>query len=81
MIVIRFIVLLFNVAVVGFLIYHMLQVAKEPNRSRKWMILVGGTILLLAPFGMFLRFFAPTPQYFFIYPLAIGLFLYLTRML
>ncbi len=82
MAVIRILVGIFNVAVVGFLIYEMLQALKSHTTgSKKWMILIGGTILLLAPFGMFLRFFAPTPQYFLIYPLAIGLFIYLTKQL
>ncbi|HYF67557.1 MAG TPA: hypothetical protein VD884_05440 [Ohtaekwangia sp.] len=82
MIVLRVLVLVFNVVVVGYLIFHMLQVAREPvKRSKKTMILIGGVMLLLAPFGMFLGFFAPTMQYFFIYPLAIGLFLYLTKKL
>lgn len=82
MIVIRLLVLVFNVAVVGFLIYEMLQAAKTPmKRSKKLMILIGGIVLLLAPFGMFLRFFAPTPQYFVVYPLAIALFIYLTKQL
>jgi hypothetical protein len=34
---------------------------------------------LLAPVGMFVGIFAPTLQYFIIYPVAISLFLYLTK--
>lgn len=82
MLLFRFLLLVFNVAIVGFLIYRMLEVVKQPmERSKKAMIVIGGIILLLAPFGMFLNFFMPTFQYFFIYPLAIGLFLYLTKQL
>ena len=80
MILLRFLVLTFNVAVVVFLIYRMLQVAKEPmERWKKMLVVAGGIILLLAPFGMFFRFFAPTFQYFIIYPAAIGLYLYMIR--
>jgi hypothetical protein len=58
----------------------MLEVARQPvKRSKKAIVIAGGVILLLAPFGMFLRFFVPTFQYFLIYPIAIALFLYLTR--
>jgi hypothetical protein len=82
MVLIRLIVGVFNIAIVGFLIFEMLRVAKEPmKRSKKVMILVGGIMLLLAPFGMFFRIFGPTPQYFLVYPLAIGLFIYLTKKL
>lgn len=72
----------FNVAVVAFLIYRMLQAIKQPmERSKKIILLTGGIILLLVPFGIFLRFFIPTPQYFIIYPVAIFFFLYLTKQL
>jgi len=82
MILLRFLLLVFNVAVVAFLIYRMLEVARQPmERSKKVMIMVGGVLLLLAPFGMFVGIFLPTPQYFLIYPIAIGLFIYLTKKL
>lgn len=82
MLLLRFLLLAFNVAVVTFLIYKMLQVAKQQMpQSKKLIILTGGIILLLVPFGMFLQIFAPTPQYFLIYPVAIFFFLYLTKQL
>ncbi|MBA4055843.1 MAG: hypothetical protein C0490_14100 [Marivirga sp.] len=78
----RFLLVVFNVGVVAFLIYRMLAIAKQPmERSKKIVIMTGGIILLLAPFGMFFGIFAPAPQYFFIYPLAISLFIYLTKQL
>lgn len=78
----RFLLVVFNVTVVAFLIYRMLAIAKQPmERSKKVVIMTGGIILLLAPFGMFFGFFVPAPQYFFIYPLAISLFIYLTKQL
>ena len=82
MIILRFVLVAFNVAVISFLIYRMVDVIRRPvEKSRKTLILVGGTLLLLAPLGIFFRFFAPTPQYFIVYPVAIFLFLYLTRQL
>lgn len=82
MILLRLLLIAFNVAIIGFLIFRMVTVFKQPmERSRKVMILVGGTLLLLAPMGIFLRFFAPTPQYFIVYPVAIFMFLYLTKQL
>ncbi len=80
--VLRLLLVVFNVAVVTFLIYRMLAVAKQPmERSKKIIIITGGIILLLAPFGMFFGIFLPSPQYFFVYPVAISLFLYLTKQL
>ena len=77
---IRFFLILFNVAVVTFLIYRMLMVAKEPSpASRKAIIIIGGLILLIAPFGMFIGIFGAGIQYFMIYPVAISLFLFLTK--
>lgn len=76
----RVLLLLFNVAVVTYLIFEMIRVIRTPmDKTKKTVIITGGTILLLAPFGIFLRFFAPTLQYIFIYPIAIALFIYLTK--
>lgn len=80
MILLRFLITAFNVAVVAFLIYRMLQVVKQPmERSKKVIIIIGGVILLMAPLGIFLKFFLPTFQYFIIYPVAISLYLYMIK--
>ncbi|HYG00891.1 MAG TPA: hypothetical protein VD927_00540 [Chryseosolibacter sp.] len=80
MIIIRFLVIAFNVAVVTFLIVRILQVLKQPVSARKkTVIIAGAVILLLAPFGIFFGFFRPTFQYFLIYPVAIGLYIYMIR--
>jgi amino acid transporter len=82
MIVLRFLLIAFNVAVVTFLIYRMTMVIRQPmEKSKKALILVGGIMLLLAPLGIFMNIFVPTFQYFIIYPVAIALFLYLTKQL
>ena len=80
MVVLRFFLIAFNVAIVGFLIYRLLLVARQTMvRSKRILIVTGGIMLLLAPVGMFVGIFAPTLQYFIIYPVAISLFLYLTK--
>ncbi len=82
MVVLRFLLMVFNVAVVTFLIYRLLMIAKQPmDKSKKILIVIGGVMLLLAPLGMFAGIFVPTFQYFIIYPVAISLFLYLTKQL
>jgi hypothetical protein len=78
----RFLLIAFNVAVIGFLVYKMVDVIQRPiERSKKTIFITGGALLLLAPLGIFLRFFGASPQYFLIYPIAIFLFLYLTKQL
>jgi hypothetical protein len=49
------------------------------ERSKKAIVIAGAVILLLAPFGIFFRFFMPTFQYFLIYPVAIALYLYMIK--
>jgi hypothetical protein len=82
MVVLRFLLIVFNVAVVTFLLYRLVIVIQQPiEKSKKVVMIIGGVMLLLAPLGMFMGIFAPTFQYFLIYPIAISLFLYLTKQL
>ena len=82
MMLLRLLLIVFNLAVVTFLIYKMLILAKRPMAaSKKALIMTGGVMLLLAPFGMFFGIFVPAPPYFLVYPVAISLFLYLTKQL
>jgi hypothetical protein len=82
MILLRFILIAFNVAIISFLIYKMVGIFNAPvARTRKIVFITGGLLLLLAPLGIFFRFFGASPQYFIIYPVAIFLFMYLTKQL
>jgi hypothetical protein len=80
MVILRFLVLLFNVAVVTFLIYRMFGIAKQPlPKTKKAVILTAGILLLIAPFAFFFRIIPLSTIYFFIYPVAVSLFVYLIR--
>jgi hypothetical protein len=80
MAILRFLLIVFNVGVIGFLIYKMVDIIQRPiERSKKGVFITGGIALLLAPLGIFFGFFGAAPQYFLIYPIAIFLFLYLTK--
>ena len=80
MILIRVLVIAFNVAVVTFLLYRMFQVARQPIPSaRKFLVILAGLILLVAPLGIFVGLLRPNIQYFLIYPVAVSLFLFLIR--
>ncbi|MEY4931438.1 MAG: hypothetical protein RI909_2162 [Bacteroidota bacterium] len=78
MILIRMLLLAFNVAVVTYLIYRLLQIYKSDESQKKWKIGIG-IFLLLVPITMLFGFIKPTPIYLFLYPVAISLHLYLIR--
>jgi hypothetical protein len=80
MVILRLLLIVFNVVVVTYLVYRMFQVAKEPIPSgKKSLILIASILLLLAPFSMFFGIMNASFTYFMIYPVAISLFLYLIR--
>lgn len=81
MIILRFLVLAFNVAAVTFLIYSLFEVIRQPlPKQKKAVIITAGIILLILPFAYFLRIIPPSMLYFLIYPVAVSLFVYLIRM-
>jgi uncharacterized membrane-anchored protein len=75
---IRILLLAFNVAVVTYLIYRLLQIYKSDDDQRNWKIGIG-IFLLLVPITMLFGFIKPTPIYLFLYPVAISLHIYLIR--
>jgi len=80
MIIMRFLVLAFNVAAVTFLIYSLFEVTRQPIAERKKAVIItAGIILLIVPFMFFLRIIPPSTLYFLIYPVAVSLFVYLIR--
>jgi hypothetical protein len=80
MIFLRFLVLLFNVAVVTFLVYRLFMLAKLPlAKTKKAVILTAGILLLIVPFAFIFRIIPVTMGYFLIYPVAVSLFIYLIR--
>lgn len=78
MILIRIFLLAFNVAVVTYLIYRILQIQRSDNPNKKWIIAIS-IFLLLIPTTMLMGFLKPSPVYLFLYPVAISLHLYLIR--
>ncbi len=78
MMLIRILLLAFNVTVVTYLIYRLLQIYKSGDDQKGWKIGIG-IFLLLVPTTMIFGFIKPTPVYLFLYPVAISLHLYLIR--
>lgn len=78
---IRFIVLVFNVAAVTFLIYSLFEITRQPLAKRKKAVIItAGIILLIVPCMFFLRIVPPSSLYFLLYPVAVSLFVYLIRL-
>jgi uncharacterized membrane-anchored protein len=78
MMLIRLLLLAFNVGVVTYLVYRLLQIYKSNDVQKGWKIGTG-IFLLLVPIIMIFGFIKPTPVYLFLYPVAISLHLYLIR--
>jgi hypothetical protein len=78
MIILRFILLAFNAAIVTFLIYRLLQVYRTSHEQKFWIIFIG-LLLLLVPVAMVIGFIRPTAIYILLYPVAISLYLYLIK--
>lgn len=80
MVILRFLILMFNVAVVTFLIFRMFTIAKQyMHGTKKAVILTAGILLLIVPFSFFLNIMQPSMAYFLAYPVAVSLFVYLIR--
>lgn len=75
---IRILLLAFNVALVTYLIYRMLQIYRSGDLQKGWKIGIG-ILLLLVPVMMVAGIVRPTPVYLLLYPVAISLHLYLIR--
>lgn len=78
MILIRILLLAFNVAIVAYLIYRILQIQKTDSPNKTWIILIS-VFLLLLPATMLMGILRPSPVYLLLYPVAIGVHLYLIR--
>lgn len=78
MMLIRILLLAFNVAVITYLVYRLLQIYKLDSPNKNWIIGIG-IFLLLVPITMLMGFLKPSPIYLFLYPVAISLHLYLIR--
>jgi hypothetical protein len=78
MMLIRILLLAFNVAVVTYLIYRLLQIYKSNDDQKGWKIGIG-IFLLLVPIIMIFGFVKSTPVYLLLYPVAISLYIYFLR--
>jgi hypothetical protein len=80
MIILRFLVLLFNVVVITLLVYNMIQLNKKDIPSSKKMVIwFAGGVLLVVPLAIIFRIIPFSIVYLLIYPVAVSFFIYLIR--
>ena len=80
MVILRFLVLLFNVVVITLLVYRMLQLNKESiPQAKKRIIWVAGSFLLIVPLAIIFRIVPFSMTYLLVYPVAVSLFIYMIR--
>lgn len=80
MVILRFLVLLFNVVVITLLVYNMIQLNKKDMPSSKKMVIwFAGGVLLLVPLAIIFRIIPFSIVYLLIYPVAVSFFIYLIR--
>lgn len=80
MIIIRLLIIAFNVGLVAYLIYRLLEVGRSYiEQSRKAIIITTGVFLIVIPAVMLAGVIRPSMIYFIIYPVAISFLLYLIR--
>ena len=77
---VRILLLAFNVGMVTFMIYRMLEVVRVPmEKSKKTAIMGAGLILLALPVLMLVGIIRPTPLYVFLYPCGVLLLITMMR--
>ena len=75
--ILRILLLAFNVAVLTFLIYRLLQVYQAPLEiKKKRIIITTGLMLAIIPVLIIVTVLPASPLYLFLYPVALSLFLY-----
>jgi hypothetical protein len=80
MIILRFLVLLFNVVVITLLVYNMIQLYKRDMPSaKKRVIWFAGGVLLIVPLAIIFRIIPFSMVYLLVYPVAVSFFIYLIR--
>lgn len=80
MVILRFLVLLFNVVVITLLVYNMINLYKrDMPPTKKRVIWFAGGILLIVPLTIIFRIIPFSMVYLLIYPVAVSFFIYLIR--
>lgn len=78
MVIVRILLLAFNVAAFTYVVYQLLQVYRSQHPYKAWIIGIG-FLLLIAPVAILAGALRSSPTYLFLYPLALSVFIYFIR--
>ncbi len=78
MLILRVLLLAFNIAIVTYMVYRLMQIYRSIGASKGWVLAIG-IFLLLLPITILLGFIKASVIYVLVYPVAIGLFLYFIK--
>lgn len=78
MLILRVLLIAFNVSIITYMIYRLMQVYRSCSSNKGWILIVG-IFLLLLPTTILMGFIKVSAIYVLVYPVAIGLFLYFIK--
>lgn len=78
MLILRVLLIAFNVSIITYMIYRLMQVYRSYSSNKGWVLIVG-IFLLLLPTTILMGFIKVSAIYVLVYPVAIGLFLYFIK--
>jgi hypothetical protein len=76
--VLRVLLIAFNVALITYLVYRLMQVYRSYGVNKGWIFTIG-IFLLLLPTTILMGFVKVSAIYVLVYPVAIGFFLYFIK--
>ncbi len=76
--VLRLLLIAFNVALITYLVYRLMQVYRSYRVNKGWILAIG-IFLLLLPTTILMGFVKVSAIYVLVYPVAIGFFLYFIK--
>jgi hypothetical protein len=75
---IRVLLIAFNVALITFMVYRLMQVYRSYSRNKTWILAIG-IFLLILPTTILMGFIPMSIIYTLVYPVGVGLFLYFIK--
>ncbi len=75
---IRVLLIAFNVALITFMVYRLMQVYRSYSRNKTWILAIG-IFLLILPTTILMGFIPMSTIYTLVYPVGVGLFLYFIK--
>lgn len=74
----RILLIAFNVVLITFLAYRLMQIFRSNSPAKRWILPIG-IFLLLLPSVMLMGLLRSSAAYVLVYPVAVGLFLFLIK--